>query len=64
VLIANAGKQEEMPVVSFDLEEIRTFRIAESWRMEREMRLVPRLSEHRRDVSDNPGVAQDRHSGP
>jgi len=29
---ANVGKQEEVPVASF---EIRTFGIAESWRMER-----------------------------
>jgi predicted amidohydrolase len=34
-LIANAGEQEEVLVASFDLDEIRAFRIAESWRMER-----------------------------
>lgn len=34
-LMANAGEQEEVLVASFDLDEIRAFRIAESWRMER-----------------------------
>ena len=34
-LIAQAGEQEEVLLARFDLDEIRAFRLAESWRMER-----------------------------
>jgi predicted amidohydrolase len=34
-LIVNAGEQQQIVAARFDLDEIRAFRIAESWRMER-----------------------------
>jgi predicted amidohydrolase len=33
-LVAAAGEHEEVLVVHFDMDEIRAFRIAESWRMD------------------------------
>ncbi|MGO9271562.1 MAG: carbon-nitrogen hydrolase family protein [Terriglobia bacterium] len=41
-LIASAGEQEEVLVVRFDVDEIRTFRNAESWRMDYRRRPMKR----------------------
>jgi predicted amidohydrolase len=42
-IIASAGEQEEILVAGFDLGEIRAFRVAESWRMERLRQRVGRM---------------------